>query len=126
MEPESSSLYSQVPAFSCYVIPPLETPPQRSEWGSSLPPDCFVSRGSISPCEYFLTDVFHGEALLAPRPTPKLEDRPLSAVRSCLFNIFTATLHIGGRSSIHNLRTRHAVVTGAHLSRMAFLYPLFI
>jgi hypothetical protein len=24
------------------------TPPRRSEWGSSLPPDCFVSRGSIS------------------------------------------------------------------------------
>jgi hypothetical protein len=24
------------------------TPPWRSEWGSSLPPDCFVSRGSIS------------------------------------------------------------------------------
>ena len=27
------------------------------------------------------------------------------------------TLHIGGRSSIRNLRTRHAVVTGTHLSR---------
>jgi hypothetical protein len=32
--------------------------------------------------------------LLAPRPTPKLEDHPLSAVRDCLFNIFAATLHI--------------------------------
>jgi hypothetical protein len=40
--------------------------------------------------------VFYGEELLAPRPTPKLEDHPLSAVRDCLFNIFTATLHIGG------------------------------
>ena len=58
---------------------------------------------------------FYGEQLLAPRPTPKLED-PLSAVRDCLFNIFAATLHIGGRSSIRNLRTRHAVVTGTHLS----------
>jgi len=29
------------------------TPSRRSEWGSSLPPDCFVSRGSISPCEYY-------------------------------------------------------------------------
>jgi hypothetical protein len=27
------------------------TPHRRSEWGSSLPPDCFVSRGSISPYE---------------------------------------------------------------------------
>ena len=59
---------------------------------------------------------FHGEALLAPRPTPKLEDHPSSAVRDCLFNLFAATLHIGGRSSIRNLRTRHAVVTGTHLS----------
>ena len=92
------------------------TPPRRSEWGSSLPPDCFVSRGSISPCEYFLTWVFHREALLAPRPTPRLEDHPLSAVRDCLFNLFAATLHIGGRSSTRNLRTLHAVVTGTHLS----------
>jgi hypothetical protein len=68
--------------------------------------------------EYFLTCFFlHGEELLAPRPTPKLENHPLSAVRGCLFNIFAATLHIGGRSSSRNLRTRHAVVTGTHLSR---------
>jgi len=33
----------------------------------------------------------------------------LSAVRDCLFNMLAATLHIGGRSSIRNLRTRHAV-----------------
>jgi hypothetical protein len=32
--------------------------------------------------------------LLALRPTPRLEDHPLSAVRDCLFNIFAATLHI--------------------------------
>ena len=43
------------------------------------------------------------------RPTPKLEDHPLSAVRDCLFNIFAATHHIGGRSSIRKLRTRHAM-----------------
>jgi len=35
----------------------------------------------------------HGEELLAPRPTPKLEDHPVSSVRDCLFNIFVATLH---------------------------------
>jgi len=54
---------------------------------------------------------FYGEDLLALCPTPKLDDNPLSAVRDCLFNTFAATLHIGGRSSIRNLRTRHAVVT---------------
>jgi len=31
----------------------------------------------------------------------------VSVVRDCLFNIFAATLHIGGSSSIRNLRTRH-------------------
>jgi len=62
----------------------------------------------------FLNKVFYREGLLAPRPTPKLEDHPLSAVRYCLFNLFAATLLIGGRSSIRNLRARHAVVTGTH------------
>jgi hypothetical protein len=43
----------------------------------------------------FVTSLFaYGEELLAPRPTPKLEDHPLSAVCYCLFNIFTTTLHI--------------------------------
>jgi hypothetical protein len=54
--------------------------------------------------------------LFAPHPKPKLDCHPLSAVRDFLFNIFAATLHIGGCSSIHNLRTCHAVVTGTHSS----------
>jgi len=58
--------------------------------------------------------MFYREGLLALRPTPKLEDHPLSAVHDCLFDLFAATLLIGGRSSIRNLRTRHAVVTGTH------------
>jgi len=61
---------------------------------------------------------FYGEELLAPRPTPKLEDHPLSAICDYLFNIFAATLYIVGPSSIRKLRTRHAVVTGTHLSHM--------
>jgi hypothetical protein len=53
----------------------------------------------ISPCPRLLVNfrnmiIFYSEELLAPRPTPKLEDHPLSAVRDCLFNIFAATLHI--------------------------------
>jgi len=54
---------------------------------------------------------FYGKELSTTCPTPKMEDYPLSAVCDCLFNIFTATLHIGGPSSIHNLRTCHPVVT---------------
>jgi len=58
---------------------------------------------------------YYGDELSAPRPTPKLEDHPLSAVGNCLFVIFAATLHNGGRSSIRNLRTRHVadpLITG--------------
>jgi hypothetical protein len=73
-----------------------------------------VSRGSISTW-VILNILFYGEGLLAPRPTPNPEDHPSSAVRGCLFNLFTSTLHIGGRSSIRNLRTRHVVVTGTHI-----------
>ena len=57
----------------------------------------------------------YGEELLARCTTSKLEVRQLSHVRGCLFNIFAATLHIGRRSSIRILRTRHAVVTGVEL-----------
>ena len=72
-----------------------------------------AQRGSISPMS--ISELFfHGEELLAPRPTPKLEDHPLSDFRDYLFNLFAATLHIGGHSSIRILRTRHAVVTGTH------------
>jgi len=46
------------------------------------------------------------DELLAPRPTPKLENHPSSAVRDCLFNIFVATVHFGDRPSIHNLKMR--------------------
>jgi len=51
------------------------------------------------------------------RPTRKLEDHCLSAIRDCLhvFNIFAATLHTGGRSSICNLRTRHSLVTRTYV-----------
>ena len=64
--------------------------------------------------------------MLQPRPTSKMEDHPLPAVRDCLFNIFAATLHIGGRSSICNLRTRHAVATGTHLPRGSQWNMLFL
>jgi hypothetical protein len=37
--------------------------------------------------------VFHGEVLLASRPTPNIEDNFLSAARDCLFNIFADTVH---------------------------------
>jgi len=50
---------------------------------------------------------FYSEELLTPNSTPKVEDLPLSPVRDCLFDVFAATLHIGGR----------AVVTGTQISQ---------
>jgi hypothetical protein len=38
--------------------------------------------------------VFYDKAVLAPRPHHKREIHPISAVSRCLFNIFTATLHV--------------------------------
>jgi hypothetical protein len=67
---------------------------------------CFSSSQEISR--------FYGEEFLAPRPTLKLKDHPLSVVRDCLFSIFAAAFHIGGRSSNRNPRARHAVVTDTY------------
>jgi hypothetical protein len=60
---------------------------------------------------------FYSDELLVHRPTPNLKDHPSSAVRYRLFNIFTATLYIGGCYSILNPRTRQSVVTWTHLAR---------
>jgi hypothetical protein len=37
--------------------------------------------------------IFYGVEVLAPRPTPKLEDHLLPAVRDCSLNIFAGVLH---------------------------------
>jgi hypothetical protein len=58
----------------------------------------------------------YGEELTACGPNSKLMDYSLSAVRDCLFNIFAATLHVEVRSTIHNLLTRHVVVTDGKAS----------
>jgi hypothetical protein len=59
--------------------------------------------------------IFCGEGLLAPRPTPKLEDHPLSSVRGYLFNVFAANLPYWRPSLyIRDPRTRQAVVKGTH------------
>jgi hypothetical protein len=79
--------------------PPVPILSQRI---SPRPRSCIVFRNMV---------LFYGEELLAPRPTPKLEDHPLSAIRDC---IFAATLHI--YRPFRNPRTRHAVVTGTDLS----------
>jgi hypothetical protein len=81
---------------------------------------------SISPgprCVFMFLNYarFYDEDLSAHRPNSKLENHNLSAVRNCLSNIFATTLLIGGRSSIRNPWTRHAMVTGTLLSRVDLL-----
>jgi hypothetical protein len=44
--------------------------------------------------------ILYVEVLLAPRPTPKREDHPVSFGRGSLFNIFAATVH-SWRPSLH-------------------------
>jgi hypothetical protein len=53
----------------------------------------------------------YGEEFLAPSPTPKLEDHPLSAVRNCLFSIFAATVDvISGLIKLYICKQRMYVV----------------
>ena len=65
-------------------------------------------------CECFVHDTFLRRAVVRISPIPYVKDHPLLTVRYCLFNMFTL---YGGRSSIPNLRTRHEMLTGTHLSR---------
>jgi hypothetical protein len=68
-----------------------------------------INKKSAGQC--FVTKIcFYSEALLVPRPTPKLEYHPLSDVRNCLFNILAATIHTGGRSSIRNPKTMYIIL----------------
>ena len=133
MEPEGSLPYSQMPATCPYPEPARSIPYPSSHFlkiqdlnipstKSHAPLSFSRSYQNISPNPMFCLWIFRNEVrfnceqLLAPRPTPKLEAHPLSVVHDCLFNIFAATLHIAGRSSISNQKTRHAVLTGTHLS----------
>ena len=64
----------------------------------SLPPFRLLSqRISLSPRQlwtFLNKGSVYGDKLLAPSPTPKLEDHAVSAVRNSLFNIFSVTLHL--------------------------------
>ena len=68
---------------------------------------CQLSATASSICSQLpsiLEAITWGRAVLSC----KMEDHPMSAVSASFFNMFAATLHIGG----YNVRTRHAVMTG--------------
>jgi hypothetical protein len=82
--------------------------PHPTSWRSKshTPFSLLSSYQSISPGQRLSVWAFrnrnrcYGEELIAPRPTPQLEDHPVSAVRDLLLNIFEATLHIGSNFSL--------------------------
>jgi len=98
--------------FVCCAMFPLETLPSGDPSVGVVYLRIVLSPEQASRMCVFLNNVFYREGLLAPPPTPKLEDHLSSAVRDCLFNLFAATFLIGGCSSIRNLRTYNAMVTG--------------
>jgi len=53
-------------------VSPRNTPVRRSEWGSSLPPDCFVSR----MCVFLNINVLQG-AVVSTSPNPQAGGPPL-------------------------------------------------
>ena len=69
-----------------------------------------------SLCEHFVTKyVFTARSCQHLAQSQSWRTTPFRDV--FFLNIFAATLHIGGRSSIRKLRALHAVVTGTHISR---------
>jgi hypothetical protein len=70
-----------------------------------------ISPGPM-PCAMFRkTVIFYGEELLAPRPTPNWRTT-LCRLSATAYSMDSQLPSIsGGRSSILNLRTRHAMVT---------------
>ena len=135
MEPEGSLPHSQASATCPYPGPaqssphthipppgdpmfPLETLPPGDPSGGVVYLRIVLSPEEASCLQVFLNmNVLQG-GVVSTSPNPQAGDHRLSAVHDCLFNLFAATLHIGGRSSIRNLRARHAVVTGTHYTRM--------
>jgi len=69
---------------------PRNTPPSGDPSGVVVYLRIVLSPKESSHLCVFLNISFYREGLVAPHPTPKLEDHPSSAVHDCLFNIFAA------------------------------------
>jgi len=100
MEPEGSLPCSQGPTTGPF--PELDESSQQSHPISlHIPSPRSFKRicPNPRPCVTFRDKLmFYGKELLAPRPTPKLEGHPLSAVRDCLVGVFAVILHIQRQS----------------------------
>ena len=100
---------------------PLETLPPREPSGGVVYLRIVLSPEEASCLQVFLNmNVLEG-GVFSTSPNHQAGEPPLIGCPDCLFNLFAATLHKGGRSSIGNLRTRHAVLTGTHYTALAVL-----
>jgi hypothetical protein len=83
-QPESSLPYSQAPATKTRYLPYKHSPPPPGATSGGVVYLRIVLSPEESSRMWILHNFFfHGEELLAPRPTTKLEDHPSSAVRDC-------------------------------------------
>jgi hypothetical protein len=106
MEPEGSLPRSQEP----YTVPCPE-PDQPNRYHPIQSKIHFTSDiPSTKSHIHFLSLIFYGEELLAPRPTHKLEEPLIGCPRLLIQYICSYTPYLGA-VSIRNLRTCHAVVT---------------
>jgi hypothetical protein len=107
MEPEGSLPCSQKSATGPFPEPTESISPHGTKSHVLFPLLRSCQRISSGPRHFETfrnnTNFLRWGGLLAPRPTPKVEDHPLSAVRNCLFIISAATLHIW-RTSLHPQR----------------------
>ena len=86
----------------------LETLPPGEPSGGVVYLRNVLSPEEASCLQVFLNmNVLQG-GVVSTSPNPQAGGPSLvGCPRHCLFNLFAATLHKGGRSSIRNLRTRH-------------------
>jgi hypothetical protein len=90
MEPETSLPCSQEPSTGPYPEPDQSNPSLKS----------FIQRVRPGPrlLVFFRNDlIFYGEELLAPRPTPQLEDHPFSTIHDSFFIYSQLPSISGGR-----------------------------
>ena len=155
MEAECSLLHSQKPA-ACFCRETVQSTPRPSKTisrmsvlisfnlplglRSVLPPSPRILRKkgcihlSFTPYLPHAVSVslyvvlFFRRIVFTPSSNPQAGGPPLVGCPRLLIEYIRSSLHLVGRSSIRNLRTHHAVLTGPHLTfvclRLSLLLPI--
>jgi hypothetical protein len=86
-----TSRFFRLVCHSCHVLLVPETLLTNQTFLWSI---VYINDNKQNITWHFVTNLFFYGELLAPSPTPKLENHPFYAVRDCFFSILTATFHI--------------------------------